>query len=164
MSKLVSLGQAPKSFSRSPKFTNIDGEECEVDITFKYMTPEELGAFYDAINAETRVKSEAEAKKAEPKEDVNKAEAKADATKTKAKPKAKAEVVVAEDEPISLKAIFRKRSESDAEFFMKIVTGWGLEEPMTLKNVTTFLTIYRNAMPSITAAFQSAIHQGHAGN
>lgn len=157
MSKLVSLGHAPKSFSRSPKFTNIDGEECEVDLTFKYMTPEELGAFYDAINAETREKSEAESKKAESKEEVKVINA-----KTKAKPKA--ELVVDKDEPISLKAIFRKRSESDAEFFMKIVTGWGLEEPMTLKNVTTFLTIYRNAMPAITASFQSAIHQGHAGN
>lgn len=155
MSKLVSLGHAPKSFSRSPKFTNIDGEECEVDLTFKYMTPEELGAFYDAINAETLEKAEAEAKKAESKEEVPNA-------KTKAKQKAKP--VVDEDAPISLKAIFRKRSEADVEFFMKIVTGWGLEEPMTLKNVTTFLTIYRNAMPAITAAFQSAIHQGHAGN
>ena len=54
MSATIKLGQRPKNFKKLVKVTLLDGTEGQVEVTFKYRTRKEFGAFIDKITAAAR--------------------------------------------------------------------------------------------------------------
>lgn len=124
MSKLVSLGQAPKSFSRTPKFTDFTGGKLEVDVEFVYMSPVEHGELLDALDAEAETKA--------------------------------AEMSTADR--------YRAKNMANAEYLLRILKGWGLEEPLNRDNLIVFVGRYPASVHAIAGDFYTAIHEGHAGN
>jgi hypothetical protein len=48
----IKLGERPKSFARVVKFTDLDGTEMTVPVTYKYRTRKEYGAWIDAMPPE----------------------------------------------------------------------------------------------------------------
>lgn len=52
----IKLGSRPKSFAVPVKFKLLDGTDAAIDVTFKYRTRTEFGAFLDEIYAENNVK------------------------------------------------------------------------------------------------------------
>ena len=51
----IKLGARPKNFSAPVKFKMLDGTDAAIDVTFKYRTRTEFGAFLDEIYAENNV-------------------------------------------------------------------------------------------------------------
>lgn len=49
----IRLGQRPKNFKRTVKFHLVDGSEAAIEVTYKYRTRSEFGAFIDKMRAET---------------------------------------------------------------------------------------------------------------
>lgn len=52
----IKLGSRPKNFTVPVKFKLLDGTDAAIDVTFKYRTRTEFGAFLDEIYAENNVK------------------------------------------------------------------------------------------------------------
>ncbi len=52
----IKLGARPKNFTAPVKFKLLDGTDAAIDVTFKYRTRTEFGAFLDEIYAENNVK------------------------------------------------------------------------------------------------------------
>lgn len=52
----IKLGNRPKNFTAPVKFKLLDGTDAAIDVTFKYRTRTEFGAFLDEIYAENNVK------------------------------------------------------------------------------------------------------------
>lgn len=52
----IKLGSRPKNFTAPVKFKLLDGTDAAIDVTFKYRTRTEFGAFLDEIYAENNVK------------------------------------------------------------------------------------------------------------
>ena len=48
----IKLGMHPKNFTAPVKFKLLDGSDAVIDVTFKYRTRTEFGAFLDEIYAE----------------------------------------------------------------------------------------------------------------
>lgn len=51
----IKLGARPKNFTAPVKFQMLDGTDAVIDVTFKYRTRTEFGAFLDEIYAENNV-------------------------------------------------------------------------------------------------------------
>lgn len=49
MSTKIKLGERPKNFKKTVKFQMLDGSEGQMEVTYKYRTRKEFGAFQDAI-------------------------------------------------------------------------------------------------------------------
>ena len=141
--KIASLGEAPATFDRAIQFNDIDGSIMEVDIKFNYMTSTQHGQLIDQMAAAVDVENEAKA-------------AKEKATKEKAE--------APEIEKVTAESIYRERLEKDAGYLLKIISGWGINNPPNKANLITFIDRYPAAMRAIGAGFYSAIHEGHAGN
>ncbi|WP_250501972.1 phage tail assembly chaperone [Caballeronia sp. AZ7_KS35] len=47
----IKLGQRPQSFKRVVKFKMLDGAEASIEVSYKYRTRTEFGAFIDEIAA-----------------------------------------------------------------------------------------------------------------
>lgn len=58
---IIKLGNRPKNFTAPVKFKQLDGSDAVIDITFKYRTRTEFGAFLDDIFAENNVQPPADA-------------------------------------------------------------------------------------------------------
>lgn len=56
----IKLGARPKNFTAPVKFKLLDGSDAVIDVTFKYRTRTEFGAFLDEIYAENNVKPDAD--------------------------------------------------------------------------------------------------------
>ena len=56
----IKLGNRPKSFKRTVKVPMLDGSEGSIEVTFKYRTRSEFGAFIDAITEAAGVKQKAD--------------------------------------------------------------------------------------------------------
>lgn len=51
MATKIKLGQRPKNFVAPVKFKLLDGSDAVIDVTFKYRTRSEFGAFLDEVFA-----------------------------------------------------------------------------------------------------------------
>ena len=56
----IKLGNRPKSFKRIVKVPMLDGSEGSIEVTFKYRTRSEFGAFIDSITEAAGIKSKAD--------------------------------------------------------------------------------------------------------
>ena len=54
MSAPIKLGQRPKNFKKLVKVPLLDGTEGQIEVTFKYRTRKEFGAFIDKITSAAR--------------------------------------------------------------------------------------------------------------
>jgi hypothetical protein len=51
----IKLGQRPQNFKRVVKFKMVDGTDASIEVSFKYRTRKEFGAFIDEISAAAKV-------------------------------------------------------------------------------------------------------------
>lgn len=56
----IKLGACPKNFTAAVKFTLLDGSEAVINVTYRYRTRQQFGAFLDEVFAENGVTRPAE--------------------------------------------------------------------------------------------------------
>jgi hypothetical protein len=132
---IVKLGKRPETFSHICKFPMLEGGEGTVPVTYKYRTRKEFGAFWDELTGST----EAAAKSDKP-----------DSTDPV--------------EKFSLAKIYAKASTKNSQDVLKIITGWGLEEELSLESVQQLNDELPLAVATIVGDYYTAMTTGRLGN
>lgn len=148
MSSTIKLGSRPKNFKKTVKVTLLDGTVASVEITYKYRTRKEFGAFIDKITAAARA-AEAARKAAD-----ETAEAQADAGIEKE----------AEDKPFSLEELMDKTAGANADYVMDVVEAWNLDVPLSKTAVEQLADEIPAAVNIIMESYRVAITEGRLGN
>lgn len=127
MATKIKLGNRPKNFPRVIKFPMLDGSEGCIEVTYKYRTRTEFGAFLDEL--------------------------------FKA-----AGVAPAEGEVILMANVMAKTRDSNADYILKVIDGWNLDEPFTPDAVKQLCDELPAASTAIMEGYRLAINEGRLGN
>lgn len=154
MSK-VKLGKRPEAFAPfSVKFLMPDGSEGVIMATFKYRTRKEFGVFTDEVIEEGIAKATADAK----------AEVKAHADATADASKDSEAVAAPELKAFSMAELMDKTSAANADYLLKSLTGWDVEEKLDRATVEQMADELPGAIAALTAGYRAACVEGRLGN
>lgn len=137
MSKIV-LGARPKSFAREIKLALHDGSVGTMQVTYKYRTRSEYGAFVDAIMKATQEAAEAAAMRA-----------------------------IAESEANSetgLEQVLKKTTADNIDFILQAVEGWNLDAPFSREALEQLADELPHAPLAIINDYRLACTEGRLGN
>jgi hypothetical protein len=132
---IVKLGKRPETFSHTVKFPMLEGGEGTVPVTYKYRTRKEFGAFWDELTGSADAAAQAE---------------NADSTNPV--------------EKFSLAKIYAKASTKNAQDVLKIITGWGLSEELSMDSVQQLNDELPLAVATIVGDYYTAMTTGRLGN
>lgn len=135
----ITLGARPKSFKRVVHFPMLDGTPGSIEVSYKYRTRTEFGAFIDGI--------------------VAKAQAASDARQT-TQQAASGSVV----DDMTMVRIMVKTAQANADYLLDVLDGWGLDVPFNAENVRILSDQYPAATMAIMEAYRAAITEGRLGN
>jgi len=132
---IVKLGKRPETFSHTVKFPMLEGGEGTVPVTYKYRTRKEFGAFWDELTGSADAAAQAE---------------NADSTNPV--------------EKFSLAKIYANASTKNAQDVLKIITGWGLSEELSMDSVQQLNDELPLAVATIVGDYYTAMTTGRLGN
>lgn len=69
-----------------------------------------------------------------------------------------------DEHKFSLRDVMEKTRDTNAEYIMKVVEGWNLEEDYTLANVQQLCDELPGAATAIMEAYRAAVTEGRLGN
>lgn len=136
---LVKLGARPATFAHTVKIKLLEGGEGLIPVTYKYRTRTEFSEFWDKLTAATSQAMQA----ASPKEGSDAADP---------------------VEAFSLAKIYAKASTKNAQDVLDIITGWGLDEDLTLDAVMQLNDELPLAVATIVGDYYTASTTGRLGN
>jgi hypothetical protein len=139
----IKLGNRPKNFTRTVKFPMLEGGEGSIEVTYKYRTRTEFGAFIDRMAEDARKKHDAEQK------------ARAEAEKTDEP---------APDSTFSMAELMEKTKGSNAAYVLDVADGWNLDEDLNKANVEQLADEIPAAVNAIMETYRVAIMEGRLGN
>lgn len=156
MAKLK-LGARPGPFSRTVKFTMLDGDDTELSLTFKYRTKREFGALIDGL---------IKAASAPPKPAEDDAQQALDITPND---KAATQAVEPADAPeavqsMKLSEFLESSVEAQADYILQIAEGWDIGAPFSRENVIAFCDEQPGGAKAVMAMYREAITEGRLGN
>lgn len=140
MAKII-LGKRPKNFTRTVKFNQVDGTPGSIDVTFKYRTRTEFGAFADGIVAEM------------------KAEVEADLERLRA--------LNAAGQPIpelTQAGIIDRDLARDTKYVAGCIEGWNLDVELSPDAITQLADEVPAAISAICVMYREASTEGRLGN
>jgi hypothetical protein len=140
MAKII-LGQPPKSFARSPKFTQVDGTPGEIGVTYIYRTRAEFGQFADALIEEQRAAVAAEMDRVEK--------------------LVKAGLPVPE---MTQSELIAQEAKANVGYVMGCITGWDLTAEFNRAAVEQLADEVPAAIRAICDEYRAAIVEGRRGN
>jgi hypothetical protein len=140
MAKII-LGQRPKSFKRTVKFDQIDGEPGSIEVTFRYRTRKEFGAFADEIVASMKAEAESQ---------LDEVRALAKAGKT-----------IPE---LTQGAIIGRDLARDVKYVAGCIEGWNLEVPLSPEVIEQLADEVPAAIGAIALMYREASIEGRLGN
>lgn len=128
MATKIKLGARPKAFKKAVTFPMLDGSTGSIEVSYKYRTRSEFGAFIDEImDAAGQKKS-------------------------------------GDDEKFSMADLMEKTAGANAEYVMRVIDGWNLDEDLTLANVQQLADELPAAVNAIMETYRVAITEGRLGN
>lgn len=136
MAKIV-LGKRPETFKRIVSVPLLDGSKGTIECTFRYRTRKEFGQLVDEIRTE-----------------AEKAGGQAAAAAQEG----------ADAKPWSLHDHFDKLVGTNAEYLLKILVSWNLDEELNQGVLEQLADELPAAFESIVAAYRDAIVEGKLGN
>lgn len=68
------------------------------------------------------------------------------------------------DEELSWATVMERTGSANADYVMRVVEGWNLDEPFTLENVQQLADELPAAVAAIMDTYRNAITQGRLGN
>lgn len=140
MAKII-LGKRPTNFKRTVTFNQVDGTPGTIDVTFKYRTRKEFGAFADGIVASM------------------KAEIEADLDRLRA--------LGAAGQPIpelTQGAIIDRDLARDAKYVAGCIEGWNLDVELSPEAIAQLADEVPAAIGAICLAYREASTEGRLGN
>lgn len=137
MSATIKLGSRPKNFKRIITVPLLDGTKGMMEVTFKYRTRKEFGAFIDGITA---------------------------AAREAAKTEGAAEDVLSEDKPFSLAELMEKTADKNADYVMDVIEAWNLDVPLSKAAVEQLADETPAAVNTIMETYRVAVTEGRLGN
>jgi hypothetical protein len=140
MAKII-LGQRPKGFKRTVNFKQVDGEPGSIEVTFKYRTRKEFGAFADEIVASM---------------DAERA-AQLDEIRTLA---AAGEQIP----PLTQSAIIEHDLARDVKYVAGCIEGWNLAVPLSSEAIEQLADEVPAAIGAIALMYREASIEGRLGN
>lgn len=145
----IKLGSAPKNFPKLVKFDQLDGTAAEIKITFIYRTRAQFSAFID---------ESIEAAKAHEREFLQR--------QKQAASGADADDAATDAPPVSSTTaeIVAASLDRQANYIMKIASGWNLDEEFAFDNVRQMCDECPAASNAITESYRAAIVEGRLGN
>lgn len=153
----IKLGKRPENFAPVPvTFPMPDGTEGVVNVTYKYRTRKEFGAYIDELIAQATDSAQAEVKA----EIAAHADAVAAAT---AAPEGEAKPIP-EIKAFSMMELMAKTSGSNADHLLGAVSSWDMGEPLkheTFEQLSDELPAGAIAMIS---AYRKLCQEGRLGN
>lgn len=69
-----------------------------------------------------------------------------------------------EDQKFSLKELMEKTKDSSADYIMKVVEGWNLDEDFTRQNVQQLCDEFPGVAAAIMESYRTATTEGRLGN
>lgn len=133
----ITLGTRPKSFKRVVHFPMLDGTPGSLEVSYKYRTRSEFGAFVDGIVS------------------------KAQAEQAQAEQSGKTPQTL---DDLSMTRIMTKTAQANAAYLLDVLDGWGLDVPLNAENVGILTDQYPAATMAIMEAYRAAITEGRLGN
>lgn len=148
----ITLGSTPKTFQHAVTFPMLDGTEGTIELTFKYRTRTEYGAFVDAWRKQREARSTADVQ-----------------AKLQAHEEAVKQAKEAGTEPPSIELLPQAELqtavvEGTADYILLIAEGWNLDEPFSMANVRQLCDEVPSAGPAITDAYRVALTEARLGN
>jgi len=137
----ITLGKPPKSFERTVKFVQVDGQPGKIRITYTYRDREAFGKFTDGVISDIRAADEAEMDKL-----------KELATSGGKIPELTESMLLA------------RQDETNIRYIMGCVEGWDLDVAFDKSAVAQLVREVPAAIPAIVAAYRDAITEGRQGN
>jgi hypothetical protein len=134
MSK-ITLGSRPKNFKKTLQVPLHEGQTGTVEVSYVYRTRKEFGAFVDELLAAVPAAVPAAAAAAS-----------------------------SEDSKYSLAAVLAKNVDTQADYIMRIVDGWNLDEPFNRANVLKLCDELPGASEAIIDNYRNAVSEGRLGN
>ncbi len=139
MAKIV-LGKRPETFKRIVSVPMLDGSKGTIECTFRYRTRKEFGQLVDEIRTE------------------------AEKAGSQAAAAAAAADEGAEAKRWSLHDHFDKLVGTNAEYLLKILVSWNLDEELNQGVLEQLADELPAAFEAIVAAYRDAIVEGKLGN
>lgn len=148
----ITLGNRPRTFKKEVTFPMLDGSEGSIEITFKYRTRKEYGAFVDdwQKQREERSRVEVQAK-------LQQHEAAA-AAATEAGQEAPALNLITQAE-LQAMAV-----DASADYIMAIAEGWDVDAPFSVETIQQLCDETPSAGAAISTAYRVALTEARLGN
>lgn len=137
----ITLGKPPKSFERTVKFLQVDGQPGEIRITYAYRDREAFGKFTDGLLAEIKAAGEAEMDKLK-----------------------ELATSGAEVPELTESMLLARQDETNVRYIMGCVEGWDLDVPFDKSAVAQLVREVPAAIPAIVGEYRDAVTQGRQGN
>jgi hypothetical protein len=137
----ITLGQPPKSFERTVKFLQIDGQPGEIGVKFMYRDRKQFGEFVDNLHAQARADGAA---------------AMDEIQKLVAKKKPIPELTQVE--------VLAREDKANVRFIMGCVEGWNLDVPFDEAAVTQLSIEVPAAVLAMMTTYRDAIIEGRQSN
>ena len=134
----ITLGQRPKNFTRTVRFTQVDGTPGQMDVTYIYRTRKEFGKFADGIRAQAKVGDETM---------IDKIKA-----------------LAAEGKALSQEDILAQENAVNVSYVMGCIEGWNLDVEFSADAVAQLADEVPAAVSAIIADYRDAITEGRSGN
>lgn len=162
----IKLGQRPKNFKTTVEFALLDGGTGAIDITYKYRTRKEWGAFVDSIVAST--KQEATDDVAAPADVVVGDVVDAVQTPAPTEPAVALEHLLVDPADAALAFSMEKMMEracaANVRYLLDVIDGWDLDGAVNEETLDGLADMYPGAAAAIMEKYASACRDGRLGN